>query len=296
MSKHSFKTQLLNVLRTIFLYRPFEEWLRRRVKGKASSSFWGKWVPNNYQYPKQSIREFDYYGVQLSVDISDYVGHALYYQFEDVGQDYLLSLASKGNRVLDIGTNLGSTLLRFAQIVGTEGAVIGFEPDPINYKNCELNISLNAFKNLKVFKMGLGDQNATMNLVVDTASNRGGNRISTNQKKKGEMVEVKRLDEVMASIDWTAIDLIKIDVEGYDLKVLKGGAKTIKRHQPKLFIELDNNNLTAVGDSASSLILFLKKELGYDRIHNVETKKMLSPDDDFENCHFDIIAEKQELL
>ena len=52
--------------------------------------------------------------------------------------------------------------------------------------------------------------------------------------------------------------MIKIDVEGFEMKVLRGGGKTLKTFKPSLFIELDDNNLKDVGSCAKDLVKFLR--------------------------------------
>ena len=84
------------------------------------------------------------------------------------------------------------------------------------------------------------------------------------------------------------LNLIKIDVEGYELNVLKGASQTLKNLKPKLFIELDNSNLQRQGHSASELIKFLN-QFNY-TITNANNNKHVNFNDNFDNCHFDIIC------
>ena len=86
----------------------------------------------------------------------------------------------------------------------------------------------------------------------------------------------------------TKIDLIKIDVEGFEMNVLKGGIQTLQKFKPKMFIELDDNNLKDVGSSAKELINFIAK-LDY-KIINAEDETPITADTDFTNCHYDIIC------
>ncbi|HEY4799779.1 MAG TPA: FkbM family methyltransferase, partial [Bacteroidia bacterium] len=120
-------------------------------------------------------------------------------------------------------------------------------------------------------------------------ANRGGNRISTKNIIDAETIQIKRLDEVKEVRSLSKIDLIKIDVEGYELKVLKGAETILRTFKPTLFIEVDNNNLSEQGDSASLLITYLN-HLGYNKIINAETNTIVTPAIDFTNCHYDIIA------
>lgn len=283
------KTKILNLFRRVFMI-PFLEKLTKQNIENNPSSFFIKLAPNNYQYKKNSIRTFNYKGTKLAVDISDYVGHYLYFGFEDKAQEKLIQLAKSGDTVLDIGTNIGSTLLQFANKVGNNGRVYGFEPDLINYKICLDNINLNSFTNIEVANIGLGNENGSFNLVVDTETNRGGNRISYNieTQKTSSKIYVVRLDEWIKNNKITKVDLIKIDVEGFELNVLKGAKEVLVLYKPVLFIELDDNNLRAVGNSANELVLYLEA-LNY-LIESAETGEIIDANKNFTDCHYDIIC------
>lgn len=269
---------------------PFlEKLIKQNIKNNPSS-FFIKLAPNNYQYKKNSIRTFCYYGVNLRVDISDYVGHYLYFGFEDKAQEKLINIAQSGFTVLDVGTNIGSTLLQFANKVGNNGRVYGFEPDPINHKACLANIKLNTFTNIEVANIGLGNEKGSFNLVVDTETNRGGNRISFSNEteKTSSKINVERLDDWIKNKNLTKVDLIKIDVEGFELNVLKGAKEVLVLYKPVLFIELDDNNLRAVGNSANELVLYLEA-LNY-LIESAETGEIIDANKNFTDCHYDIIC------
>lgn len=283
------KTILLNIVRSCFKIPFLENWLRKKTFNTTSNSFFYKMTPNNYQYAKNSYREFNYKGVELRVDIRDYVGHYLYFGFKDEAHEKLLALAKPNFIVLDIGTNIGSTLLQFANKIGENGRVYGFEPDPINFKACKENIKLNTFNNLKVENIGLGDEKGSFNLVVDTETNRGGNRIELKtQDKNTTTIKVECLDDWIIKNKIKKIDLIKIDVEGFETNVVKGGLTILKKMHPILFIEVDDNNLKKVESSAKELIALIE-ELGYD-ITNANDNSKVSSKDNFTNCHFDIIC------
>jgi hypothetical protein len=85
------------------------------------------------------------------------------------------------------------------------------------------------------------------------------------------------------------LDFIKIDVEGLEYSVLKGGEKTLRKNKPTILLELDDNNLLENDASAKILIKFLI-DLGYNKIYRADNNKIIEPNIDFKNCHFDIIA------
>lgn len=287
------KTIFLNFFRKLFIYTFLDYLLRFCTLNKLSSSFIGRIVPGNYLYRQNTYRKFLFKSIHFYLDISDYVGHYLYFGFRDPAQDELMNIVKPGMNMLDIGTNIGSTLLQFAKLTGENGFVYGFEPDPINYQICLNNVQLNSFKNLVVANIGLGNEKGAYSLVVDTEGNRGGNRIKLHADtgKTNTLVQVEKLDDWIKQKMITQIDLIKIDVEGFEYNVLKGADETLRRFLPVLFIELDDTNLRALNSSAAELVTLLQN-YGYTILHAV-SKEKITPTSNFNNCHYDIIACKE---
>ena len=128
--------------------------------------------------------------------------------------------------VLDVGTNIGETLLHFAQLSGTDGFVYGFEPDKRNFENVQKNISLNDFNNIHVFNLGVSDKKETQKLYRVDQHNLGMNRILNDTDAASfedfTIIETDTLDNVVSENNIQKIDLIKIDIEGYEMHALRG--------------------------------------------------------------------------
>ncbi len=282
------KVRVLNVFRRLLMIPFLESFLAGNTSGLPPDHWICKFVPNPYQYEPGSFRILERNGIRMQVDVSDYIGHYIYFGFEDPSYRTLFSLCSPTSHVLDIGANIGWTALRLAGIA-REGRVIGFEPDPMNFDQCHSNVERNDLKNIQVYPLALGDRAGSASMEVRTPSNRGGNRISPAGTEPGKMVEVMRLDDFLSAHPLDRVDLIKMDVEGFELHVLRGAEKTLRQFKPSLFIEVDDNNLRDQGDSAPLLVRFLE-QLGYVNILHAESSQPVSSLMNFEGCHFDIIA------
>lgn len=173
LKKLSCKTRMLNKIRLLFKKQPIEAFLIQKYQ--KGYRFFFKFFPSHYLYTNPTIRQVKKQSIGYLLDISDYVDWWIYFDVVDIAHERLLQLCNHDDVVLDIGTNIGSTLLRFAQktSLGT-GRVIGFEPDSINYQKCLKNISLNNFTNIEVNKLGLGASETSLYLITDTPINRGG--------------------------------------------------------------------------------------------------------------------------
>ena len=156
--------------------------------------------------------------------------------FENVEVHACQHLIKSGDRVLDIGANLGSYTKIFAHLVGTEGKVIGFEPNPENYQLLTINLRDEASKNIVfLHQMALGNELGTLDLFLSEENN-GKHRLyeSVLCSKNSVLVDVLPGDKIVDA----PIDFIKIDVEGFEYQAILG-LKTLIKASPKLLILME---------------------------------------------------------
>ena len=283
---------MINSLRSILKTSFFEKMLTHITYGKEVDSLIGKMPPNYTLYEPGSWRTFERDGIKICVDISDFIGYMAYFGFKDETIDSFYSLIRPNQVVLDIGANIGITVLNIAKKLKGTGKVIAFEPDPLNFKQLKKNISLNNFKNIELQNIGLGAEKSIQKLHTPTNSNRGGNRINNGASDKYTLVQIETLNSFAEINLGSKVDLVKIDVEGFEYKVLDGGRRFLKTHQPILFIELDDNNLREQGDSAVKLLNLLQ-DCGYIRFIKANSGEQIDANYLFTNTHFDILCYPQ---
>jgi FkbM family methyltransferase len=211
------------------------------------------------------------------------------------GRSLLIDTCKENYTAIDIGTNIGSTLLNLAKKTSQGGGtVIGFEPDKLNYSKCLKNVELNSFNNIEVSNLGLGSEKKRVFLAVNSPSNRGGNRVipesDSNLQQEKEAIDITTLDDFIKERETKKVDLIKIDVEGYEHEVIKGAKGILAKHPPILFIEIDDENLKKQSTSASMLISDLEA-MGYS-IMRADTGEHITSEYNFEKCHFDILCKR----
>ncbi len=239
-------------------------------------------MPRHTFYSKDSFRTVNRNGINYQLDLSDWVEWNIYFHNDVEPRKKLYSMVKPGKTVIDIGANIGETTLNMAKLIGSTGCVISFEPSTNTYKKCLRNIALNdtLSNRINLHGFALGEKNESAFLQIAEQTNRGMNFISTS----GEKIEIKKLDDVLVDEKKVKIDLIKMDVEGYELKVLKGAERLINQHHPKLFIELDNDLLNKQGDSSFALLEWLTA-------HHYQVTEPNIPEAELLHGHFDIIAE-----
>ncbi len=278
----NFKTNLLK-LRKIFTFLPFEKALLLFVKGTEFQGTASKIIPPPDLYAAGTVRRTTRDGINFELDNSCLMQWFVYWGLKDKTRDSLYSLVNPGDIVLDVGTNIGETLLNFARLTGPGGFVYGFEPDEKNYKNVSRNIQLNDFENLHVFNLGVSDSKKTLKLFRVDPNNRGMNRILSEseaaQFEDFTTIEVDTIDNVIADNGIAKVDVVKIDIEGYEMHALRGAKKLLATHKPKLFIEVGYTRLLKNGTSPNEMVAYLHG-FGYVVRHS-ETDELIGETYDF---------------
>ncbi len=151
----------------------------------------------------------------------------------------ITSLLKSGMTFVDVGGNKGDFSLLAARAVGTSGRVLCFEPEAQNVHWIRKSVELNQYNNVTVFEMALGDRDEDAQLYLGAKSG-WHSLLSSQPHGSGEVVTVKKraLDSVLAETDQQRVDVIKIDVEGAELEVLKGAESTL-RANPQITLIMD---------------------------------------------------------
>jgi FkbM family methyltransferase len=284
------KTAFLNLFRRIFTVPPLDAWMARLTAGRDVNSVIVRMMPPNYLFPDPTSRTVVRAGVKMDLNIHDYMDHALYFDFQDASREALFKSAIGSQIIVDVGANNGFTALRFSGMEGVKH-VIAFEPDPANFGRAASNLALNGdVESITLLNLGLGAEDAELGLRVGIEGNSGTMKISSelSSGSSGSKIRVTRLDDTLADQGIHHVDFIKVDVEGYEMEVLKGARKTLETSKPRLFIEIDDANLREQSSSGTDLIHFLRG-LGY-QCENTVTGETLDDDYPFEGKHFDALC------
>ena len=283
-----FRTKILNVFRFVFTFSAAEKFLIARLS-PGHSRLWRKFIPPIYFYEKGSIRFAERSGIHYVLDVSTLHGYSIYfYIIKDKAWDNLFKLIQPDFNIIDAGANIGFLSLYFAKEC-TNGFVYSFEPDSESFDFLQKSVNQNGFKNIKLFKTALGAEASTAELFKVYANNPGANRIlaqKPDKETKSEIVEVATLDSFYQKQIFKKIDLIKIDVEGFELFVLRGAKQLVDKWKPILFIELADINLKQQNCTAVEVI-DLVEELGYNIL---DAKTMLPIERKVMEYYTDIIC------
>ena len=166
--------------------------------------------------------------------------------------------------VIDIGAHIGYFTLLFAKLVGPEGKVFSFEPEPKNFELLTKNIEINNYENVITESKIVSDKNKTCTLYTFETSS-GANRIY----KPNENINVKPIEVDSISLDeyfknsefLKRIKFVKIDVEGAELLVLKSMKSIFQNNNNiKLLLEFNPKFLLEIGSKSSDFFNLLHSE------------------------------------
>jgi FkbM family methyltransferase len=176
-------------------------------------------------------------GLKIQCQSGDANSSVVYlYGFSDNVASFTLyqRYARPGSVAVDIGANLGIHALVLSRCVGAEGRVFAYEPIASVYQRLTANLALNGAVNVAAKPYGLGDRPGTVRFDDHVGEfNIGKGRVDP---RGPATIEVRTLDNEMRELN-APISLIKIDVEGFELAVLKGARETLQRHRPAILFE-----------------------------------------------------------
>lgn len=213
-------------------------------------------------YPS-CYRAYFFRGGQIFLDITEskmMLARALG-RYEVPKHDAIEALLKPGQVFVDVGVNKGDFTLLAAKLVGADGAVLACEPEPENCKWIRQSIDLNGYKNARLFELALSDESGEAQLFIGKKS--GWHTLLPNQKNADQgavTVKTQMLDSLLSEQSFARpIDMMKIDVEGAEMKVLSGARQTIAR-SPNLILLLDIH--PHLGVNPQEVFAFLN-ELGF---------------------------------
>ncbi|MFQ3308539.1 MAG: FkbM family methyltransferase [Candidatus Nanohaloarchaea archaeon] len=159
----------------------------------------------------------------------------------------------EGDAIADIGSNIGYYTLMAAKEAGNSGKVFSIEPDPETYQRLNENIELNDYSNIKTLNKAIGSSRKKEYFTRSKITNT--RHIHYEGEEKDLEVEVQSLDNVIEE----NIDVVRMDVEGYEHNILKGMKNTLSENNVKLFLEMHPRKIKFYDSSLEDLMSFLSR-------------------------------------
>jgi len=220
-------------------------------------------------------------GVRMWLHLDSQLARLIYCEdFEWQEQRFILKFLRQGDVFVDIGANIGLFSLIAARRVGKSGHVYTFEPSSRTFRRLQANIELNRLNNVSCYQLALSDSVAQLNLNVSLDGYDAWNSMA--QPFEGNSFTVEKVN----AVTWNEfasphglvgrVVMMKIDVEGWESRVLLGGREWLSREDaPVLQVEFTEQAAESAGSSCSQLYCLLE-ELGYRMfVYNVDTNTVV---------------------
>jgi FkbM family methyltransferase len=200
-------------------------------------------------------------GFQMRLDRADFDDLAFHFGgFDDAFVRDASALVHAGERAVDIGAQKGFFAMLLARAVGSQGAVLAIEADPAALELLAEHVAHNDFKQVRIADCAVGERDGdeiTFHLSQQIGwSSRFPNphqsplvqRALTLKTRTVDSLVAERMSEISAPVS-----LVKIDVEGSELRVVRGMPELLRTHTPTLWMEINRPSLAAAGTSPAEV-------------------------------------------
>ena len=197
----------------------------------------------------------------MELDLNSHIDQTIYYHgsYETWDTMFLETIIQPGWIMFDIGVNIGSHSLMASKHIGPLGRIYAFDISEEEIRKFQRNLDLNQISNVEPVLNAISDHPGKVRI---TETRDAGETSLALSGQTGREVNATTLDEFTSTRKITRLDIIKIDIEGAEVKFLNGGATTLKQLQPILMMELNHSALERFGHEVSVPVNILKG-LGY---------------------------------
>jgi FkbM family methyltransferase len=233
--------------------QPLKSWVFERIRPVA---FRGKVRLLNSRLRNSGTETALVFGYHLPLDLRNFVDRMIYLgTFEPLNTHRFRKLLRPGMTVVDVGANIGYFSLLAARLVGPAGKVVALEPHPLNFAILEQAKIANAIGCLTPLRLGLGDASGDGHIGMfdqEKYPNRTASMVGAGEGHPS--VPMLTLDALVEREGIPHIDLLKIDVDGFETRIIAGARKSLERGIiGHLIIEFNDFWLSQSGSSAARL-------------------------------------------
>jgi FkbM family methyltransferase len=196
------------------------------------------------------------FGSVFELDLDDLIQRQIYFGVAEPHETRLVrNYLRPGMTFVDVGANVGYyTALAASLVTGSGGRVIAFEPSPYAFGRLRSMVLDNGLELVTAIHAGLGEVAGRLNLYLGIGSHNHAPTMIPHENSEATDVRVTTLDEEAERLGIERIDMIKIDVEGYEPKVLAGAQRLLREGRIRAMLcEFNEHWLSRAGSSPQAL-------------------------------------------
>lgn len=214
----------------------------------------------NFKKNKLILGKYEFQTIKNDQGISTEL--QIYESHEPLTTHLMINELKQDMVCIDLGSNIGYYAVIESNIIGESGKIFAIEPSPVNFPILKLNLENQKKNNFVAYNIGIGDKNEEMEFIISAKSNWSRIRMNNekiNSEDKVIKIPVKTLNSFVNENDIKKIDILRMDVEGFEYSILLGANEVLEKFKPKLFIEIHK--------------MYLGKEKTYQIFNELKNKK-----------------------
>ena len=224
-------------------------------------------------------------GHKMFLDSKDTLGLSVKGIHEPRVTELVKKEVKKSDVVLDIGANIGYYTLIAAKLVGENGKVFAFEPDPTNFAILRKNVELNGYKNVVLVQKAVSNKTGTLKLYISEDNLADHKIYNSHEGRQSIEIEATRLDDYFKNYDGK-IDLIKMDIEGSEGGAIQGMSSLLQKNKNvKIITEFWPEGLKEFGVGPEDYLKLLIKH--HFKLYDINDKRKK-----IESVHIAKLSEK----
>ncbi len=213
--------------------------------------------------PRTGKQIVSIFGSRFSLDLSDFIQRNIYTgSYERLESQTVRRMLRRGMTFVDVGANVGYYTALAAELVGPEGRVLAFEPSEYAFPRLRRLVAMNQLRCVTVFQCGLADEPGQMTLYGGVEEDLFNNHTATmvpNDNPHQRSVEIDTLDHITDQLNVEHIDFMKIDVDGFEMLVLRGASRLISESRiDNILVECNEDWLQRANTNTAEITEYLE--------------------------------------
>ncbi len=214
--------------------------------------------------PKYDVRKARIFGYWTHLDLQNFIERSIYLHiFEPYESALARSYLRPGMTFVDAGANIGYYTLMASSIIGDAGHVYAFEPSPYAVGKLKETVRENDIGNVTITEAALGDAKGEAAIYLSKSRANHTPTMIENDGGRPHMIRVEMLDEFLEKHSISRVDLLKIDVEGFEPNIIRGAQRALTAGKVAVILCEFNEHWLLRNHSSSVHLMELLASFGF---------------------------------